>query len=178
MAVHSDHPHRWQLLVQRIAAIRPVTRFFSLCLPFLDRQLIRWSRGRTSLTSLMTGFPIVTLRTVGARSGVPRENPLVGIPCDQGSYILIASNWGQERHPAWYHNLRAHPCVQLLRGGLVHEYVAHEAEGEERAVCWRRAVEVYAGYEAYRHRAGERRIPVIVLTPSAPSSRRDVSRVA
>ncbi|MFZ4628633.1 MAG: nitroreductase/quinone reductase family protein [Blastocatellia bacterium] len=169
MAVHPDHPRRWQRGVQRIAAIRPVTRFFSLCLPFLDRQLIHWSAGRTSLTRLMTGFPIVTLRTLGARSGIPRENPLVGIPFDHGRYILIASNWGQERHPAWYHNLRAHPRVQLIRAGIAEEYVAHEAEGEERSACWRRAVEVYAGYEAYRHRAGERRIPVIVLTPSIPS---------
>ncbi|MGA1369262.1 MAG: nitroreductase/quinone reductase family protein, partial [Blastocatellia bacterium] len=65
-----------------------------------------------------------------------------------------------------------------LRGGIVQEYVAHEAEGEERAVCWRRAVEVYAGYEAYRHRAGDRRIPVIVLTPSVPSSPRETSPAA
>ena len=178
MALNPDHPHQWQRGVQRIAAIRPVTRFFSRCLPFLDRQLIRWSAGRTSLTSVMTGFPIVTLRTLGARSGLPRENPLVGIPFGQGRYILIASNWGQEHHPAWYHNLRAHPRVEVLRGGIVQEYVAHEAEGEERAVCWRRAVEVYAGYEAYRHRAGDRRIPVIVLTPSVPSSPRETSPAA
>jgi deazaflavin-dependent oxidoreductase (nitroreductase family) len=161
----SDRPRRWQRAVQRIAAIRPVTQFFSGCLPFLDRQLIRWSGARTSLTSLMTGFPIVTLRTIGARSGIPRENPLVGIPIGDDRYLLIASNWGQEHHPAWYHNLRTHPRVQLLSGGTVHHYVAHEAEGEERAIYWRRAVEVYAGYEAYRHRAGDRQIPVIVLSP-------------
>jgi hypothetical protein len=57
--------------------------------------------------------------------------------------------------------------VALTVDGAVREYLAHETTGAEREECWRRAVEVYAGYEAYRARAGNRIIPVIVLTPAA-----------
>lgn len=150
--------------MQRVAAIRPVTRFFSLILPGIDRRIIKWSQGRASLTSLMTGFPIVTLHTTGAKSGQPRTSPLVGIPVGE-RYVLIASNWGQLHHPAWYRNLLVHPQAALTIDGVRHEYLAHEATGTEREECWRRAVEVYAGYEAYRERAGNRVIPVMVLVP-------------
>lgn len=160
-------PNGWQRLAQRIAAIRPVTRFFSLILPWIDQRVIASSKGRASLTSLMTGFPIVTLHTTGAKTGHPRQSPLVGIPYRDGSYILIASNWGQAHHPAWYGNLRACPQVALTIDGRTGDYLAHETTGAEREDCWRRAVEVYAGYEAYRVRAGNRTIPVIVLTPAA-----------
>ena len=160
-------PHTWQRLAQRIAAVRPITKFFSLVLPWIDQRIIAASKGRSSLTSLLAGFPIVTLHTTGAKSGQPRHSPLVGIPFDGGRYILIASNWGQAHHPAWYGNLRAHPQVSLTIDGERRDFVAHEAAGDERAECWRRAVEVYAGYEAYRMRAGDRLIPVIVLTPIA-----------
>ena len=164
--MHHYQPRGWQRLVQRIAAIRPVTKFFSLHLAWIDRQIIKWSKGKSSLTSVLTGFPIVTLRTIGAKSGQDRYSPLVGIPLD-GKYILIASNWGQLHHPSWYYNLRAHPEAQLLIGGETHEYVAHEATGEEREAYWQRALEIYAGYDAYKQRAGDRLIPVMVLTPKS-----------
>ncbi|MFZ4984524.1 MAG: nitroreductase/quinone reductase family protein [Blastocatellia bacterium] len=160
-------PTTWQRTVQRVAAVRPVTRLFSLILPWIDRQIIRASKGRSSLTSLLAGFPIVTLHTTGAKSGQPRSSPLVGIPLENGRYILIASNWGQLHHPFWYANLRVYPRVSLTIDGERRDYLAHETEGVERDECWRRAVEVYAGYEAYRVRAGNRLIPVIVLTPVA-----------
>lgn len=160
----ASSPRTWQRLVQRLAAIGPVTKFFSLILPGVDRRVIAWSNGRSSLTSLMTGFPIVTLHSTGAKSGQPRTSPLVGIP-DGGRYILIASNWGQADHPAWYRNLLVHPRAALTIAGERREYLAHEATGAEREDCWRRAVQVYAGYEAYRARAGRRVIPVMVLTP-------------
>ncbi|MFN6203976.1 MAG: nitroreductase/quinone reductase family protein [Acidobacteriota bacterium] len=160
-------PQAWQRLAQRIAAVRPVTWFFSLILPWIDQRIIAASKGRSSLTSLLAGFPIVTLHTTGAKTGQPRRSPLVGIPFRDGSYILIASNWGQLHHPAWYRNLSVHPRVALTVDGAVREYLAHETTGAEREECWRRAVEVYAGYEAYRARAGNRIIPVIVLTPAA-----------
>lgn len=160
-------PHTWQRAAQKIAAVRPLTKFFSLILPWIDRQVIAASKGRSSLTSLLAGFPIVMLHTTGAKSGQPRNSPLVGIPFRDGAYILIASNWGQAHHPAWYVNLRTNPRVALTIDGKRRDYTARETAGDERAECWRRAVDVYAGYEAYRMRAGDRLIPVIVLTPIA-----------
>ena len=63
--------------------------------------------------ALFTGLPLITLTTTGAKSGRPRSVPLVGVPYGE-RLILIASNWGQAKHPAWYHKvLKAHPEVKV-----------------------------------------------------------------
>jgi deazaflavin-dependent oxidoreductase (nitroreductase family) len=107
---------------------------------------------------------VVTLSTIGAKSGQLRTVPLIGIS-DGDKVVLIASNWGRKRHPAWYHNLRANPEATLSIQGRTGTYIAHETTGGEREEYWRRAVDLYAGYAAYQRRAGGRRIPVMVLTP-------------
>lgn len=81
-----------------------------------DLPVLRLSRGRYSVTSLLAGLPVVTVTTIGAKSGQPRSLPLVAIPSGE-AVILIASNFGQAHHPAWYYNLRAHLAVQLTRDG-------------------------------------------------------------
>jgi deazaflavin-dependent oxidoreductase (nitroreductase family) len=113
---------------------------------------------------LLVGLPIITLTTTGARSGLRRSVPLVGIP-DGDKIILIASNWGQKRHPAWYYNLLANPGVRVSHDSTARDYIAREAKGEEYAYYWNKAVSANAGYSAYRQRTGGREIPVIVLTP-------------
>ena len=79
--------------------------------------------------------------------------------------VFIASNGGSPRHPAWYHNLRAHPQVRILSRKGERTYVAREAEGPEREELWRRANDLYGGYDTYQERAGMRRIPVMVCEP-------------
>jgi deazaflavin-dependent oxidoreductase (nitroreductase family) len=88
----------------------------------------------------------------------------VGIP-DGERLILIASNWGQAKHPAWYYNVKANPQVTITRDGVTRPYVAREVMGEERERCWAKAVALYPGYRGYAARAG-RGIPVIVLKES------------
>jgi deazaflavin-dependent oxidoreductase (nitroreductase family) len=79
----------------------------------------------------------------------------------------MASNYGSTSHPAWYHNLRANPACTITRGGREQPYIAREAEGAEREELWRRAVVFYSGYRTYQIRAEGRRVPVMVLEPSA-----------
>ena len=112
---------------------------------------------------------MITLTTIGAKSGRPRSVPLIGIP-DGDELILVASNWGQERHPGWYYNLRANPRVIASMNGSKQAYMAREAAGEERARYWQKAAGVYGGYEAYKSRVGEREIPVVILSPLNQSS--------
>jgi deazaflavin-dependent oxidoreductase (nitroreductase family) len=81
--------------------------------------------------------------------------------------VIIASNYGQRRNPAWYYNLRANPHVTISFGGAMREMVAQELEGEERERQYARGIEVYPGWTQYRERASNRRIPVIELTPVA-----------
>ena len=107
---------------------------------------------------------MVTVTTIGAKSNQPRSLPLVAIP-DGENVILIASNYGQKRHPAWYFNLRAHPEMQLTCEGQTVSYTARETSGEERACCWQRAVDLHSGYASYKVRAGQRQIGVFLLTP-------------
>ena len=128
----------------------------------IDRRLLRWTPGRFGL---FLGQPVGLLETVGARSGQPRSTPLLYRE-DDGRVVLIASKAGAARHPAWYHNVRAHPEVGFTaRDGRRGRYRAREAEGAEREALWARANDLYAGYDDYQERTGGRRIPVIVLEP-------------
>ncbi len=124
---------------------------------------------------MLAGLPVVMVTTIGAKSGQPRSLPLVAIP-DGENVILIASNFGQKHHPAWYYNLRAHPEVQLTYEGQTVAYTARETTGEERERCWQRAVDLYSGYPLYERRAARpphsRHAPgAMFFTSGAQSSR-------
>ena len=128
----------------------------------VDRVLLPATRGRISSAP---GQQILLLETVGAKSGQRRRTPLVYVT-DDSHLVLIASKAGAKRHPAWFHNLRANQRVKILAPGRSGDYIAREAEGDERARLWKKAVDYYAGYDTYQQRAGERRIPVVVLEPA------------
>ena len=140
------------------------TRLLSRTLHYVDLFLMRLTDGRISVPGSLLGLPVVRLTTAGARTGKERTVPLLGLR-DGGNWVVVASNWGGERHPAWYHNLRADPEVKLTYGGQTDRYVAREATGRERAEYWERAKEFYPDYETYERTAGDRHIPVVVLTP-------------
>jgi deazaflavin-dependent oxidoreductase (nitroreductase family) len=154
----------WQRLVQRIAYSRPGIWFFSRTLHYIDRPLLRLSRGRVCVASALAGIPVITLTTTGARSGAQRSLPVLGLP-DGERFVVIASSWGRQRHPAWYYNLRAHPQATVSTKGRSGAYTARMAEGEERDMHWRRALEVYPGFRVYERTASNRRIGVFVLEP-------------
>ena len=158
-------PARWQILMQRVAAVPAVSAALALFLHHLDRPLMRASGGRLSLVGLLTGLPTLLLTTVGARSGVRRTTPLVYLGVSR-HIVLIASSFGRPHHPAWYYNLRAHPHAEILCPGRTGPYVAREASDAEREAYWPRAVTLYHGYATYGERA-HRRIPMLILSPGA-----------
>lgn len=155
----------FQRQIQRLAATWPVAWVFSYTLHHVDRLLLQLSGGRYSIPEVFAGLPVVRLTTTGAQSGEERTVPVVGFR-DGERWFLVASNWGGESHPAWYHNLSANPAVELTAGDETRSYVARDATGEEREAYWQRAVEAYGGFEAYRRRSGDREIPVVVLEPA------------
>lgn len=55
------------------------------------------------------------LHSTGAKSGLPRTNTL-SYARDGAAYLVVASNGGANRYPAWYHNLKAHPDVEINVG--------------------------------------------------------------
>ena len=117
------------------------------------------SSGGTEATTLR-GVPVVVVTSVGARSGKLRKNPVMRVE-HGGSYALVASKGGSPEHPTWYHNLVAHPTVELQDGPDKGEYTVRVVEGAERAEWWERAVAVWPDYAGYQTRT-DREIPVFV----------------
>ncbi len=112
----------------------------------------------------------IKLTTTGARSGEPRMVTLYAWadhedPHADGSLILIGSDGGAPRHPAWVHNLRAHAAASVKRETETIEMDAREVtEPVERASLWAFCAERFPLYDTYQRRT-ERRIPVFLLTP-------------
>ncbi len=142
---------------------RPAAWLFSRTMPSIDRFFFRITDGRFLPSAVMAGLPIILLTTTGAKSGQPRNTPLVGIP-DGENYIVIASNWGQTHHPAWYFNMQANPAVTVTVKGKASPFVARQTQGTEREASWNKALSYYKSYNAYKARAG-REIPVFILEP-------------
>lgn len=120
------------------------------------------SSGGTKGTT-MSGKPVVILTTVGARSGKLRKTPLMRVEHD-GAYAVVASLGGAPKNPVWYHNIRNHPHVELRDGPAIQDMSARELVGEEKAVWWQRALEVWPDYAEYQEKT-DRQIPVFVLEP-------------
>jgi len=126
----------------------------------LDPLLLRISDGRFA-TALV--IPTALLETRGARSGRTRRNGVIYFH-DGEHVIVIASKAGAPEHPAWFHNVKAHPEVRLNGESFRAELVADEAE---RSRLWGLADRVFPPFAAYRESAGRsgRVIQIVRLTP-------------
>jgi len=154
-------PNLLQRSVQRVAMLRPSAWLLSRTLHHLDPPVYRLTGGKSTLAGLLSGLPVITLVTTGAKSGQPRAVPLIAIP-HADDLIVIASNWGGQSHPAWYYNLKAHPACTAEVNGRSLPHTAHELTGEAKTAAWETAVRLYPGYAAYQKRA-PRDIPVLKL---------------
>jgi deazaflavin-dependent oxidoreductase (nitroreductase family) len=162
-----DHAqaNRFRRMVRRTAGWRPVSWVYARTLHHIDRVVYRLTRGHATFSSWVSGVPVVMLTTTGAKSGQRRTLPVLGVE-DNERLVVIASNYGQHRNPAWYHNLRANSRASIVFEGVERDVVARELTGEEREHWYARGIEVYPGWTHYRKRASHRRIPVIELTPA------------
>jgi len=163
----SNHhrPRFWHRAIKYIASKRLSSWVLARVLYRLDNIMMRTTRGRRNLTTLLTGLPVITLVTTGASSGQPRTSPLVGISMGE-EIMLVGSNFGGANNPGWYYNLVAHPEAFIIMDGSRKGCTARQAHGEEWERCWQTAVDVYAGYQAYRRRASHRHIPIMLLKPN------------
>ena len=121
------------------------------------------SGGTEGTTLGDTGLPVVIVTSLGARSGKVRKTPLMRVEHD-GCYALVASQGGAPTHPYWYHNLVAHPEVELQDLAEKRSYRVRLVEGEEKATWWERAVAAFPPYAEYQQRT-DREIPVFVAEP-------------
>jgi deazaflavin-dependent oxidoreductase (nitroreductase family) len=153
-----------QRALRLVAASGPGAWLFARVLYRIDRPIFRLTRGRHTLASLLSGIPVLMITTTGARSGRPRTVPVLGLPTADG-FAVIASNFGQRRHPGWYFNLRANPEGSLAVKGTTSRFRAVEADGDRRREIWDQGLRIYPGWSQYERRASNRQIAVFVLEP-------------
>jgi len=148
-------PDRAYRVIGFVGTSRVVTR--------LHPHVYRLTGGR-GLIGRNFGVQNVIVTMTGRRTGKARRVPLYAV-ADGDRYVVIGSNAGDDREPAWVGNLRAEPRATLRVGQRSWAVTAREAEGGERDRLWALAAEASPGYELYQAMTG-RRIPVVVLEPA------------
>jgi deazaflavin-dependent oxidoreductase (nitroreductase family) len=137
----------------------PNIRWLLALITSIHRRLYLASRGRLGHRALHYRF--LLLGCTGRRSGRERIIPLLYVE-DAGRYVVVGSNAGDTRDPAWWINLRAKPDAWAQVGRERFAVRAREARPEEAEKLWPRLNEAYGRYEEYRGRAG-RPIPLVLL---------------
>jgi hypothetical protein len=80
----------------------------------LDPLVSKLTGGKRSFAGIAAGLPSVILTATGAKSGKPRTVALLSIPHPDG-VAVVAANYGDAKHPAWYHNLKANPAATVVK---------------------------------------------------------------
>lgn len=109
------------------------------------------------------GTALILVHHTGARSGIERVVPLAYLPQPDGQFVIIASNGGSPRHPAWYYNLKANPKITVEVGAETFRVVAEELDTAARAAAWP-AIVGQAPAAGEFQKMTTRTIPVFILT--------------
>jgi deazaflavin-dependent oxidoreductase (nitroreductase family) len=129
----------------------------------LHEGIFRATEGR--VLNRVLGMTVLRLTTIGRNSGQPRVVMLTAPICDDDRIVLVASNAGDYRHPAWYLNLLADPVVEVMVDGRTWRTRARIATAAERAEWWPTVVAMNPGYAQYQDKT-DREIPLVILDPA------------
>ena len=129
----------------------------------LNRKVIEDFRANGGkLEGQFAGAPLLLLNTTGAKSGLPRTNPLAYV-ADGDQLAVVASYAGGPNNPPWFYNLVANPEVEVEIGHERFAATARIAEEPQRAELYGKMVAAMPVFSEYQAKT-ERVIPVIVLT--------------
>ncbi|HLZ72497.1 MAG TPA: nitroreductase family deazaflavin-dependent oxidoreductase [Dehalococcoidia bacterium] len=128
---------------------------------FNERIIAEFRANAGRVGEPFAGAPMLLLTTTGAKSGTRRTTPLVYLPSD-GRYVIIASKGGAPNHPAWYHNLVAHPETTIEVGTETIPVKATVLTGEERDRLYAEQARLRPAFAGYQAKTS-RRIPVVAL---------------
>jgi deazaflavin-dependent oxidoreductase (nitroreductase family) len=128
----------------------------------INAFLIRVSKGR--IGSRLGTQSILLLHTVGRKTAQPRSTPVAYFEYE-GKYLLVASNWGREKHADWLFNLRQQPRASITVRGKQLQVQARESQGNEYDHLWQYVTEKHPPYLAYQQ-ITSRRIPIVILEPA------------
>ncbi|MDA0174398.1 nitroreductase family deazaflavin-dependent oxidoreductase [Solirubrobacter taibaiensis] len=107
------------------------------------------------------GTQTLLLTTTGRKSGEARELPLIYAPWED-AYLIVASNGGEDRPPAWYLNLSENPETEVQVWDDRFKATAREATPDEKAEMWPTMTKEWPAYDDYQKKT-DREIPIIVL---------------
>jgi deazaflavin-dependent oxidoreductase (nitroreductase family) len=150
--------------VQKVAGSRRFAPVAKHVVPRVDRGLSRLTGGRFVVSSLLV--PSLVLTHTGAKSGVVRRTPLACLPDGDGAWYVVASNFGQEKHPAWSANLIKNPAAEVTFEGRTYDVTARLLTADEKAEAWPRLTTVWPTYDRYIELSG-RDLRVFRLSTSA-----------
>ena len=127
-------------------------------------ELYEGSGGTQGTTLRDTGLPCILVTYTGRRTGATRKIALMRVT-DGDAYLLVGSMGGAPSHPAWVHNLRAKPDVQVRdRTEVFPMRVREVTDDPERARLWGLAVAAFPPYADYQAKTS-RLIPVFAAEP-------------
>lgn len=140
----------------------PPPRWILKTVTRLHVLLHRLSGGR--LFNTLSGDDVCFVTMKGAKSGRILTVPLMYVPHREG-VLLVASQGGAPKNPAWYGNLVKHPEIEVSHRGRRMKLRARLARPDEKPALWPICDARYAPYAEYRART-EREIPIFVCEPS------------
>lgn len=130
----------------------------------IHRTMMTVSGGKIGWTA--GKMPVLELTTTGRKSGAARSTMLTTPWQDGDRMAIIASAGGNDKHPAWFLNLRENPSVTVRTNEGSSKMVARIAAGDERASIWKAVTANYKNYADYQTKT-DREIPVVVLEPGS-----------
>ena len=141
-----------RILLAPLTRTRLFRRMGPVVLPPVEKVIAVVSRGRVQVSALLV--PSLVLHTIGARSGAPRDVPLMYTPDGHGRAIVAGTNFAGEKHPAWTSNLLANPDAAITVRGRWMPVHAERIADEERDAAWARIEAQWPGYRAYERGSG------------------------
>jgi len=133
---------------------------------FTESVIAEFRRNNGCVGGELAGTPIVLIHHRGARTRRERVTPVAYNSFPDGRLVIAASNGGSPTHPAWYHNLKAHPTIDVELGTETFTALAEEVTGTNRAELWPCAVSASPALGEFQAKT-TRRIPLFTLTRRA-----------
>jgi len=134
-------------------------------MPPLERATSWITRGRSPLSGALV--PSLVLHTIGARSGLERDIPLMYCPEPPDRILIVGSNFGRPDHPAWTLNLMAHPDAAVTVKGRRFGVRAELIDDRERDAVWDHIQRQWPSYREYEVTA-RRELRIFRLTSADP----------
>lgn len=127
-----------------------------------NQQVIAEFRANGGKVAQFGDAPLVILHTIGARSGEVREVPLVALIQGDAMYVF-ASKAGAPTNPDWYHNLKAHPEIDVEYGTGTFRAQLRELPRDEAQARLADQAELMPSFGEYVTSAAPRIIPAFAV---------------